>query len=116
MKKVKWILMCVAAGIAFVLVLGLVTMLLWNWLVPAIFNGPEIRFIEAIGLWLLAKLLFGRWGGGRCGNGKYAWKHRFQEKLSSMTPEERERFKIRMREKWRCGGPEPHANAGSSID
>jgi hypothetical protein len=116
MKKAKWILMCVAAGIAFALVLGLVTMLLWNWLVPAIFNGPEIRFLEALGIWLLAKILFGRWGGGRWGHGKYSWKHRYQEKLASMTPEERERFKSRMREKWRCGPPEPGANTASSID
>jgi hypothetical protein len=28
------------------------------------------------------------------------WKQRYHEKLSSMTPEERERFKARMREKW----------------
>lgn len=116
-KKAKWILLCVAAAIAFMLVLGLATMVLWNWLIPAIFNGPEIRFIEALGLWLLAKVLFGNWGGGRWGNrGPHAWKHRYEEKLSSMTAEERERFKSRMREKWRCGPPDRDANTGSSID
>ena len=104
MNKGKWILKWVVAGIFFLLLGGLVTMLLWNWLVPALFNGPHIRLIEALGLLLLAKILFGGWGRGRCrAGGVHSWKHRYEEKLSAMTPEARERFKARMREKWPCG-------------
>lgn len=106
---------CILAGIFFLLVFGGVTMLLWNWLVPAVFNGPEIRFLEALGLLLLAKILFSGWGGGRWRPGRHSWNHSYYEKLSSMSPEARERFKARMREKWRCGGPPAEeANTGSS--
>lgn len=34
-------------------------MLLWNWLMPTIFHLPEITFWQALGLYLLAKGLFG---------------------------------------------------------
>ena len=116
MNKGKWFLKWVLAGIVFLLAMGAVTMLLWNWLVPALFNGPHIRFLEALGLLLLAKILFGGWG-GRCRPGGGSWKHQYYQKLSSMTPEERERFKTRMREKW-CshGGTDKNENApGSNV-
>ena len=41
-----------------VLLLGGPLMMLWNWLMPAIFNLPEIGFWQACGLQLLATLLF----------------------------------------------------------
>ena len=49
---------------------GLVTMLLWNWLVPAVFSGPEITLVQALGILVLSKILlasgrghhWGRWG------------------------------------------------------
>lgn len=40
------------------LILGLPLMLLWNWLMPSIFNLPEITFWEAVGLNLLTGILF----------------------------------------------------------
>ena len=94
----KWIL----AGVLFVLLFGFLTMLLWNWLVPSLFNGPHIRFEQALGLLLLSKILFSSWGGRRrCGTGgRPQWKHRYFEKLKTMSPEERERFKSRMQDKW----------------
>lgn len=101
----------ILAGIVFLLVVGMVTMLLWNWLVPALFHGPEIRFVEALGLLLLSKILLSGWRGGRCGHGPGMppWKQRYYDKWSSMTPEERERFKNRMREKW-CSPPAADKN------
>lgn len=117
MKKGKWFLKWMLAGLVFLLVLGTVTMVLWNWLVPLLFNGPEIRFVEALGLLLLSRILFGGWGGRRCGTGAGpSWKHRYYDKLSSMTPEARERFKSRMQEKW-CShsSPEKSEDSGSSI-
>ena len=32
---------------------------LWNVLIPQLFNGPIITFWQMLGLWALAKLLFG---------------------------------------------------------
>ncbi len=78
-----------AAGIA---VLGLVVMVLWNWLVPTLFFGmKEIGYLQALGVLVLAKILFGgfRCHGwhGRCGS--HRWAH--------MSPEEREKFQAGMR-------------------
>jgi hypothetical protein len=50
----------VIAGMVFVILIifGLPTMLLWNWLMPEIFGLPEITFWQAIGLNMLASILF----------------------------------------------------------
>lgn len=108
MKRSKWILKCVLGALLFLLLAGLVTMTLWNWLIPSLFRGPQLTFAETLGLLLLTRILFGHWGRGRFGGG-YSWKNRCQQKLAAMSPEERERFKARMREKWRCGTDENEA-------
>ena len=69
MKKGKRIAKILLFGSLAVLVFGLVIMTLWNWLVPQIFSGPQITFWQALGLFLLSKVLFGGWGGG--GRWKY---------------------------------------------
>ncbi len=43
---------------------GYVVMLLWNWLMPTIFGLGTIGYWQAVGLIILAKLLFGHIGGG----------------------------------------------------
>jgi len=42
------------------LLLGLPLMLLWNWLMPLIFGLSKISFWQAVGLNLLASILFAR--------------------------------------------------------
>jgi len=39
-------------------ILGLPLMWLWNWLIPTIFNLPEITFWQALGLNALTTILF----------------------------------------------------------
>jgi len=46
--------------LAYFAVLGGVVMLLWNALIPDLFGGPAITFVQAIGLLLLAHLLLRR--------------------------------------------------------
>ena len=41
-----------------IVLLGYPLMLLWNWLMPIIFELPEITFWQAIGLNLLSTILF----------------------------------------------------------
>lgn len=48
--------MILVAGII-ILVLGLPTMLLWNWLMPTLFGLTKITFIEALGLNLLSAII-----------------------------------------------------------
>jgi len=105
MNRGKFFIKCLLIGLLAVAVFGLVTMTLWNLLIPSLFNGPQINFWQALGLLLLSKILF--WGfGGKKPHGYYGayGKHRFYEKIASLTPEEREAFKQKMAEKW-CRKP-----------
>lgn len=118
MNKAMKILKFTVIGVLAVFVFGWVTMTLWNWLLPPLFNLPAIEFWQALGLLLLSKILFGGFGGG-AGNkwkqrGQY-WKQHYYQKWSTMTPEEREQLKARMREKW-CikDRPSESQNPGST--
>src|ERR1019366_4946331 len=72
--------------------LGWVVMALWNWLMPTLFFGTkEIDYLQALGLLLLSKILFGGFRGHGC-HGRWHRNH-----LEQMTPEEREKFKTGMR-------------------
>lgn len=79
------------------------TMYLWNWLVPTLFHGPVITFWQTIGLIVLSKILFGGFGKKMGGHHDrhYNWKQRMNEKMGSMTPEEKEQFKQRLKDKCR---------------
>jgi Ca2+/H+ antiporter, TMEM165/GDT1 family len=88
--------------------LGFIVMLLWNALVPDLFNAPSLTFWQAVGLLILSHILLRGWGRWRYSNGwrRERWRHRFEEKLASLAPEEREKFKQEWRR--RCGwSPEP---------
>jgi len=50
-------------GLGFIALLGLVTMALWNWLMPVIFNLPQIDYWQTWGLLILSFILFKSWGG-----------------------------------------------------
>ena len=41
-----------------VVIAALPVMLLWNWLMPAIFGLPHISFLQALGLAILVHFLF----------------------------------------------------------
>lgn len=65
------ILAFVALGILAFLAMTYVVMRLWNWLVPAAFNGPRLQYKYALGLLLLSRILFGGFGP----RGGYGWHH-----------------------------------------
>lgn len=89
---------------------ALATMLLWNWLAPAVFGLGTITWIQALGLLALSRILFGNWGGGgkhhrgKRSHRKEMWKKRWQERMEKMTPEERDRWKEKFSSRGRkCG-------------
>jgi hypothetical protein len=88
-------------GIAACLTLaGFAVMLLWNALLPDILFVNTITFWQALGIFLLCKILFGF---GRGGGGGRGWmRHRMEEKFKHMTPEQKEAFKQKMRDR-ACG-------------
>ncbi len=110
-KAVKILAFVIVASVAF----GFAIMQLWNWLVPAIFGWKQVTFVQAIGLLVLSKILFG--GFHRHVGGRPGWKRHMNERWAQMSPEERERFRSGMRGRrgWRCGGAdEPRAEQSAS--
>jgi uncharacterized membrane protein len=83
---------------------GEVVMLLWNWLLPALFGWRQITFWQALGLLALCRILFGGFGlggGGHRSNSRQ--RRRMAERWEHMTPEERERFRQGVRGRWGFG-------------
>jgi hypothetical protein len=82
--------------IVFVAALGYGVMYLWNWLMPVIFGLTTITFWQAVGLFVLSKILFSGFGGmkGKQGrrNNQCTPKNRMFDKFKMMSPEEREAF------------------------
>ncbi len=119
MKRGMWvgkILIMVMIGIALMIGFGIGTMYLWNWLIPVLFNGPVITFWQTVGLLVLSKILFSGFGrGGHCSGGhRGPWRPYWKEKWSAMSPDDRERFKEKMKNKWCYPRSEnPEANSGS---
>ena len=99
-RKMLFGLKFIGFAILFFLVAGGFTMLLWNWLMPAIFGLPALSLLQAFGLLALARLLVGGFGGHRgrrWGGRRGHWKKRW----ANMTPEQREKWKAHMQEKWK---------------
>jgi hypothetical protein len=73
----------VAAGIviavAFAAVFGIFVQMLWNWLMPSLFNLARITYGQAFGLMILARLIFGVGHHGRgphgFGRGRHGFRH-----------------------------------------
>jgi len=76
-------------GIVWLGIMGLVIVGLWNVLMPPILGLPAISFWQALGLFLLSRVLFGRFGGW---GPRVLRKARFVRGWKDLTPEERERF------------------------
>jgi len=106
----KWIFVLAPLGIAaFIAIGGAAVMYLWNWLMPMLFGWRLITFWPAVGLLALCRILFG--GLGWHGGHRYYRRRRMLEHWEHMTPEEREKFRERMR--GGCGSlrtPEPGTN------
>ena len=100
-KKGWMMMLCfIAAFLAF----GAIVMGLWNAILPAVLGVKSITFVQALGILLLSKILFGGFGnrgGCKAGSGP-DWKNKMKEKFGSMTTEEREKFKAEWKN--RCGG------------
>ena len=45
--------------IAFALILMLPMMWLWNWLIPVLFGLPKITVLQALGICVLSRMIFG---------------------------------------------------------
>src|SRR5579864_876955 len=94
---------------AFLVPLGFIIMALWNNILAAIFTIPLINFWQALGLFLLSRILFGGfpgrpgWAGRRHNRREMA---EMRNKWFNMSPEERQHFKENLRGRFRgCRPP-----------
>jgi len=89
MRKMRFVgVPFILFGIVLVGIMGLAVAVLWNLLMPPILGLRSIGYWQALGLFLLSRVLFGRFGG---------WsprmrKARFVRGWSGLTDEERQRF------------------------
>lgn len=101
----NWItkILMLALGIFIIAVvigaLGVAVLELWNWLLPPLFGWRMITYWQAVGILVLARILFGDFGGRPWFRSNF--RRRMQDRWENMTPEERERFRHGMR--GRCG-------------
>ncbi|MDR2954718.1 MAG: hypothetical protein LBV43_06525 [Prevotella sp.] len=86
--------------------LSAIVMLLWNLLIPGILGLATINFWQALGLFILARILFGGLGFGRFGRRgmMHSRENPIHEKWRKMSPEQRLRF-IEKRRRFGFGGP-----------
>ncbi len=92
-------------AVAFLSLISFAVMQLWNSILPGILHATTISFWQAMGIFILCKILFGFGkGGGRMGGP--AWmRGRMQERLENMSEEERQLFKEKMSRQMRdCRG------------
>jgi len=106
MKKVYFVKKAIGILIfvfAFIVGLSFAVMAIWNNVLVPVLHVGVIGFWQALGIFGLAKILFGGFPCGRFG-GRRPWnqhiENNLKEKWMNMSPEERERFKERW--KGRC--------------
>ena len=80
---------------AMVAIIGMVVMMLWNWLIPELFNGNMINYWQALGLLALTRLLtgFGKAGASH-------WKDKMHGGWSGLSIEERDKMREKFKDRW----------------
>jgi len=106
-KKLIWIIPAAILGMAlFAFIGGEVVKLLWNWLLPPLFSWRQIAFWQGLGILVLCRILFGGFGGHHSYRSNFRRRvadrmaDRMADRWGHMTPEERERFRQKIRERW----------------
>ena len=85
---------------------------LWNHVLADVLGVKLITYWQALGILVLAKILFGGFPGRRCGPGGPPWRRRMMmDQWQSLTPEQREEMRRRFGD-WphpQCCGDAPPA-------
>jgi hypothetical protein len=102
--KKKWIFLApliLVAVALFVALGGEIVRQLWNWLLPPLFGWSRITFWQALGLLALCRIMFG--GRGLQGSARSRARRGVAERWESMPPEERQRLRQLLHERWGAG-------------
>jgi hypothetical protein len=96
MKRKFWFLVPII-GVAAAALIGGAVMWLWNAILPQVVGVQPIDFWQALGLFVLCRILFGGFKGG--GGGRHGQRMRWRrERWMNMSAEER----AQMREQWQA--------------
>ena len=88
-RRARRTLIGISIALPIIAVTGVFVMLLWNLLIPELFGGPGLSYLQAVGILLLSHLLFK----GSPLYGLRVWRRahrrrRWRQRLAAMTPEE----------------------------
>lgn len=88
-RRTRRTLIGMAIALPIIAVIGVLVMLLWNLLIPDLFGGPTLSWLQAVGILVLSHLLFK----GSPFYGLRVWRRahrrrRWKQRLASMSPEE----------------------------
>lgn len=88
----------------YIMFFGTFVMALWNWLMPTLFNLPMITFSQALGLFVLGRILTGGFkivGLNHFGNDRdnLEQKKQILDKWENMSSDDREKWRDEWREK-----------------
>lgn len=78
------ILFFIILGIGIAFLVGYIVMHLWNWLMPELFGLPQVGYWQAIGILILAKIIFGFGGGDGPGSSSKSRKHSKSRKCGTL--------------------------------
>ena len=92
-RKKPLIALFVVAGMALLIY---VLMLLWNAILPDVIGVTTITYWQALGIFILSKILFGGFKGGP--KKHRGFKNKIESKFGNMTDEEKQSFK----EEWKA--------------
>jgi hypothetical protein len=83
---------------ALIALLSGIVMLLWNNVLVDVVKVSSISYWQAVGILILSKILFGFPRRGPVP--PMFWMRKMQRKMEKMTPEEREKFKEQMQQRF----------------
>lgn len=92
-RFIGWVILGGIGAVVIAFLFGYFVMLLWNWLMPALFGLGEINFWMAVGIVILARLIFGGFKHGHDDHQEKStfWKSHFRRPRKS-SPFEKWRF------------------------
>jgi hypothetical protein len=94
LRWVRLIVLFIIVAPVAILVFGGIVMWLWNHALVPVLHVSTITFWQGLGILVLAKILFGSFGGGS-GSGRNYQKEKMMWR--NLTPEQKEKFK----EEWK---------------
>jgi len=78
-------------GLGFVTGMVFGVQALWNWLIPDLFNGPELSFWQTVGLFVLSKILLTGVAPGSKHHDHSRWRRKYHNSCrekDELTPEQ----------------------------